>query len=152
MRHIAIGAWPFAHLAHVDAGAHPREVGLFAMHLLEPQREQDRGAGSLEGQKAAVSGPVDDAAARLRRQPPHVRPMPSDQRADGLIAALRLQRGRVRQVGKDQREDARDTSRVSHGGRLEACACLVAPSRGNESQFGKVGPVACGVAREQLHA
>ena len=69
MRDIAIGAGPFAHLAHVDAGAHPGEVGLFAVRLLQPQCEQDRGAGRLEDQKAAVAGPVDDAAAHVRRHP-----------------------------------------------------------------------------------
>jgi TolB-like protein len=34
MRDIPIGAWLFAHLAHVDARAHPGEVGLFAVRLL----------------------------------------------------------------------------------------------------------------------
>jgi hypothetical protein len=48
-----------------------------------------------------------------------MRPVPSDQLADGLISPLHLQGGRLRQVGEDQREDTRGTSRVSHAGRLE---------------------------------
>jgi hypothetical protein len=63
MRGVAVGAGPFAHLAHVNAGAHARKFRLFAVRLLQLQREQDRGAGRLEGQKAAVPGPVDDATA-----------------------------------------------------------------------------------------
>jgi hypothetical protein len=56
------------------AEAHAGEVGLLAVRLLEPQRKQDRGAGRLAGQKATVAGPVDDATARLRRQPLHLPP------------------------------------------------------------------------------
>jgi hypothetical protein len=102
----------------VDAGAHAREVGLVGVRLLEPQREQHRGAGRLEDEKATIAGPADDAAVRLRRQPAHVRAMPGDQLADGLIPPLRLQRGRASQVGEDQREDARNAGRVGHAGQL----------------------------------
>jgi hypothetical protein len=36
--------------------------------VLESHRKRHGGTGRLEGQKAAVTGPVDDAAAGLRRK------------------------------------------------------------------------------------
>ena len=63
MRTIAIGVWTFTHLAHVQSDAYTRKVRFISMHLLEPQREQDRRAGRLAGQKATVTGPIDDATA-----------------------------------------------------------------------------------------
>lgn len=92
----AVGAGPFAHLAHVDAGADAGEIRLFAVRLLQPQRERDRGTRRLEGQEAAVAGPVDHATGRSRRERAHEHAMRSDELADALVPLLRLQRRRVR--------------------------------------------------------
>jgi hypothetical protein len=53
----------------VDARAHARQLALGRVCLLETQRKRERGARRLEGEEAAVARPIDDAAARLRRQP-----------------------------------------------------------------------------------
>src|SRR5262249_46939335 len=93
MRAITVRVGSFPRLAHVQTDTHAREIGLVVVHRLESQREQDCGTGRLTGQKAAVTRPVDNASARLRHQLLHMRPVPSDQLADGLIPPSRLQRG-----------------------------------------------------------
>ena len=91
-RAVALGAGSLADLPHVHAGAQARQIRRFAVGSLELQREDDRSAGGLKGQKATVPGSVDDAAAGLRGEAAHQRAMPFDQIAHNVIAASRLQR------------------------------------------------------------
>jgi hypothetical protein len=75
----------------VQPDANAGQVGCFNVRLLKQQRERHRRARSVERQKAAVAGPIDDAAVALRGDPTNDGAMLLDQIADRMIPALALQ-------------------------------------------------------------
>ena len=87
------------------------------------------GVSKVRKQPSPAQSTTRPPASLASREPPYMRPVPSDQLADGPISPLRLQGGRVRQVGEDQREDPRRTGRVIHPGRLEDNRRRVQPPR-----------------------
>jgi hypothetical protein len=86
---------PLGHLADVNAGTDARQLGFIGMDLLEPQRKRHCGARSIEREKTTVSGPLDDASARILGEASDLLSMSSNQLTGYMITALRLQSRRA---------------------------------------------------------
>src|SRR5262245_66475830 len=132
MRAVAVGTGAFAHLAHVDANAHARQIALRGVRLLQAESKRDRRARRLKRQKTTVSSPAHDPAIHLCSNLSHLFPVPTYQLFHCLIATLPLQRRRICEVGKDERENPGDPRGLTHGRCLSRLASPRASLRMSE--------------------
>ena len=115
MRAITIDSRSLAHLAQVQPDAYAGQIGRFVVRLLKQQGKRHGSAWGVEGQEAAVAGPIDDAAVAVHGKATNGGAMPVDQIADRSISALALQCGGIRKVCERERERPRMRGCDHHG-------------------------------------